>query len=500
MSAQAPRVAVALCSHLGRDPEAVAGEVEALDPEACAEVVPDLCRRPGRVAEIIARSGGSRLVLGLCAQRQARHEFQAQARKSGLDPFALELVDVTVARTDAPRLLAAAVARLRAFSGSRPEQLKLRLLSLEDRRSRRSLFTLPPSTYEPVASVEEGLCLGSERCGLCVPACPAKAISTAAGTVQVDRDVCLSCGICVTVCPTGAAGLPGTSLDQYKAELEVLLAAESSRLQLVCRNAGEPPPPAHWLSVSVPCLGMVTPGWILQALAAGAPTVALSSCGESCRSARGPDVARRVDYCRRLLAQLGDPWPEARVVLDAPPEETPPSPVAAGEVAVIVLREPEATVRAVAELAGASGVHLPPPLVHPASPLGLVAVREETCTACGACAAACPTGALALDEGGGETELTFDPALCVACGRCVHACPEQDRRTLEMRPATDLAALARGRTTVKRAAVACCRRCGRPIAPAPMLERLGRVLESEEGGRALARVVADLCVDCRALG
>ncbi len=497
-----PRVAIALCADLegdeGLDLAGLAAELLRLDPGVAVEIVSDLCRRPALVAEVVARTGAARLALGLCARPGAAHDFQAQARRAGLDPFAVELVPVGGAGPAAARVLVARAARLRAFTGSRPDQLKLHLLSLHDERSRRSLLTLPPSTYRPVASVDGDLCLGVERCGLCLPACPPQAMAPSGGAVGIDRDACVACGICITVCPTGAAGLPAASLPHWEAELEVLLAADSPRLHLSCRAAEAAPRPAGWLSMSVPCLGMVTPGWLLQALAAGAASVALSSCGERCRSGAPAQVAGRVEYCRAVLALLGEVSPEARVVLDELPEEVPPSGAGGGSLTTLVLREPAATVGAVVELARASGAGSPPLLEHAASPLGAVTVREETCTACGACAAACPTGALALDEGAEEAALTFDGTLCIACGACVPACPEQAHDTLRMRAATDLAALAAGRVVVKRSAVGRCRRCGRPVAPEAMLERIRTVLGQEGEGRLLAELT-QLCSDCRLL-
>ena len=40
------------------------------------------------------------------------------------------------------------------------------------------------------------------------------------------------------------------------------------------------------------------------------------------------------------------------------------------------------------------------------------------CAQCGACAAACPTGAAAFDG----RAYRIDPGLCVGCGRCARLC------------------------------------------------------------------------------
>lgn len=52
-----------------------------------------------------------------------------------------------------------------------------------------------------------------------------------------------------------------------------------------------------------------------------------------------------------------------------------------------------------------------------------VPVVDERCTTCGACVAACPTGAFAISAAP-KAELRFDQELCTRCGLCVPACPE----------------------------------------------------------------------------
>lgn len=47
--------------------------------------------------------------------------------------------------------------------------------------------------------------------------------------------------------------------------------------------------------------------------------------------------------------------------------------------------------------------------------------RREECIHCGACAATCFAGALAI--GAPDWELTFDAEKCVACEMCLKSCP-----------------------------------------------------------------------------
>ena len=50
-------------------------------------------------------------------------------------------------------------------------------------------------------------------------------------------------------------------------------------------------------------------------------------------------------------------------------------------------------------------------------------IDSRACTACGACEAECPVGAIALVEGG--EVCAIDPAECTDCGDCVEVCPAE---------------------------------------------------------------------------
>ena len=57
----------------------------------------------------------------------------------------------------------------------------------------------------------------------------------------------------------------------------------------------------------------------------------------------------------------------------------------------------------------------------------------HTCTRCGACVAACPTGLLAQGAGG-FPEADFRRARCTFCTDCAHACAENARQGASRQP------------------------------------------------------------------
>lgn len=522
------QVEVLLCADLGESSEdselkAVADGLEKSGSDVHVEIVPDLCKQTDRTLKNVSQRGVERLVLGLCSRVSAEHEFQGWARRAGLDPYSFELIDLhrwahdngsSQDMEEAVLLLKAAVERLQAFKGSDPEQLKMKILYEERKLSRRSLVSLPPWAYEAVPSVKMESCLGHDQCGLCVDACPVDAIEKVSGELTVNKLECKTCGLCQAACPVGAFNFPGSGLDQYEAEIPALLSQGSRGLVIACRRTGETlegsngrsPLPAGWLPIEVPCMGAVTPGWILQALAGGASSVALLSCGEYCRMSQGSIVDKRVDYIQEMLGLLGVDSPKERVMTvpakssalagaldDAPSLKSINGRMSPSDLTLI---EPAATAEAIVKLVNEKEAVKDPSLTHDASPMGLVRINKETCTTCGSCASFCPTAALDVVEEDEKLVLTYDTLSCVNCGRCAPVCPESN--TISVEGTTDLVAIMKGRATIKEEGVARCKNCGRPIAPTAMLNRIQSMLDDNDSSEELVKALTELCSDCRA--
>ncbi|MFQ5897619.1 MAG: 4Fe-4S binding protein [Candidatus Methylomirabilia bacterium] len=490
-------------------------------PEARVVRAPGPCENP----ESFLNScpiGSGRLILGLCRSVD-KPELHRHLRKRGRDPFEVEVVALGGYGPQVPprqegtekakALLGGAMARSRAYSGSHPENIKP-ILSWDQRVSRRSLFTLPPLFYEAVPSISAEACAAKEGCRVCVVACPREAIGPADGRgLTLDKSLCTGCGACVSACPRTAIDLPGASPSQLDAQLAALLggapAAPSPRgIVFVCERGVSTlealaqkglPYPAGWFPVEVPCIGMVTPAWLLHSLNLGACAVAVLPCSrEECRFGR-PDVVRgRVDCTRELLSMLGAS-PERVRLLD--PSDAPtlarelaslPEPLSSHAGARsngASLFTPRAATRALLDLADAYGAGRDRSLTHPHSPFGVVEVTEG-CTACGACVQACPTGSLALERDREGLALTFEAGLCIGCGECVPVCPESVVRVEQV---TDLLRLSRGKHALYRDSEARCEKCGGPVAPRAMLDRIGALL----GNNPAISTITQYCLPCR---
>lgn len=489
-------VLVAICGsrHDGApviDPERI---LDRLDGSAPARIVERLCRRPAAVRELAEEGTARRLALAVCDGRPSTQELREAGSAAGLDPFGVEVLRLDVVGALGPPeaaadRAAAAIAGAVESARREPPTSGARLApTLEGPAiSRRALITLGRRGSRPVASVDQGACLGSSQCGLCIFACPVGAILPSTPTPTVAAESCIACGACLAWCPTGAVGLPAASLEAFAARIGtiaswpwegrppgILLGCGGALVR--CTEQGPTAAPG-WLPVPLPCLSIVTAAWILGALAAGAPAVGLLGCGSGCDAGSDGPARARAAYCRELLTSVGIE-PERVLVLEPWPIPPPPTDRPLGaSIERLTLREPDGTAAAVLALApvgsssnGAAG------LTHPASPLGAVVVDEDGCTLCGVCAEACPTGALAFEQGGDEAVLTLDAARCLACDRCAAACPEHVL-TIERR--TDPDRIRQGRRRLTFGRLVRCTRCGGPVAPERMLARVAEMLPDD---------------------
>ena len=131
----------------------------------------------------------------------------------------------------------------------------------------------------------------------------------------------------------------------------------------------------------------------------------------------------------------------------------------------------------------------------PAEPIVEITVAASRCSACGCCALACPTGALAAaytDEP--ALMLSVDAAECTACGACVSACPES---AVSLRQLTDSASPAPGRRPVAEvAAGGRCECCGRPLADGLAARVVWQRLATSHPQIATRLRHAARCTDC----
>lgn len=127
------------------------------------------------------------------------------------------------------------------------------------------------------------------------------------------------------------------------------------------------------------------------------------------------------------------------------------------------------------------------------SPLGCVTLDSERCTACGLCAAQCPTGALqiAWEESDETFRLLFQHRLCTACKLCADLCPEG---SLAVTRTINKAGVAGEAKVLYEDKLLRCRECGSPIGT----ERLVGQIEKRVAEIGLAEGERRrLCPDCK---
>lgn len=289
-------------------------------------------------------------------------------------------------------------------------------------------------------------------CRACEIACPVEAIRIGETAIQLDEN-CVRCGRCAAACPMGALALPGFSVPDVPQE-------RTSPLSVDCWKVPEKLSPEG--SVRVPCLGGLSTGRILELVTrAGAYSLELLDRGWCFKCKAGSSTNHpaqaSLEQAKSLLDAAGlatDRLPMLRSVqlsgdlmpidIPEPITETRMSrraffgaltskTVVAIDKVKHLAPELEARQRRGFEKAPASSRERERMLrgmelicksagVTPPTKLFFRVAISDACNNHQLCASICPTGALAVFEQVGRTELTFDTRLCIGCNECYSIC------------------------------------------------------------------------------
>ncbi len=324
-------------------------------------------------------------------------------------------------------------------------------------------------------------------CEACFAICPCEAI-TPGKPPSLDSAKCKDCLACLPACPTGAFSAD----DAVPALMRLAPNLEQHSLELACaRN----PASASGTSEQGPvvtvkgCLAGIGTGAYMALAALGLEhiTVRVEACA-GCEWAHVlPQIETQVRHAQQMLAA----WGRSDVVsISAEPgthvlpvwtADNPPLSrrdlfrMMAHQGQVAIARAMENGERATGRRPGRDRIrmvgavtHLPAPEAEPGlelRELGYASVTvSEACSACGACAKACPTQALTFekDEDSTRFALKFTAGACVACGLCAHVCLPDALRMGE--PAPLAGTFQPAAQTLQEGELVKCKRCGAMIA------------------------------------
>ncbi len=359
------------------------------------------------------------------------------------------------------------------------------------------------------------LCAHSSRgvkgCERCVDACPAGALTSEGSDqtghhIQINPYLCQGVGTCSTACPTEAISyaLPEAEKTQnFAARLLANYKKEGGETPIIafCSDRHEnfnvmalKTMPDHVIPVVLDEILSVGIDTWFSALVNGAAQVLFIA------SRRMPETIQRVltqevEIAQAFLMQLGlEPERVQVVYMEALNDmmliDTPLS-IIDGQ---LTGNKRERLMGALDHLA-VSSIEITEIQVMPShAPYGTVNCETKDCTLCMSCVAVCPTRALHSDPD--SPTLKFIEQDCVQCGLCVNACPE---KALSMKVQMNWNKEQRQETQIMhKEDAACCLTCGKPFAPASMIEMLRVKLQgnphfSDEA--SINRLY--MCEDCR---
>lgn len=441
-------------------------------------------------------------------------EVAEALQEAGIPPYALEVIRLPPGPLEGKPLQKFKLLTLAAVEGMRaqgevdPEHLKPTFVSAREALSRRDLlFGFFRPRYELIPAVEVSRCTAWKGCRLCMDTCPQEALSLREGRIVLDKVSCTACGACLPACPQEAIGSPRLDPQALEAKLRALLCEEVPlRPRVILITAKDRSFPAgrgsllpEILELNLPCTGALSAWLLLRALMLGADALFVLPCDPSCQHrCHGKGWESPFRFVQALLPIFGVSGERLQTIPGGEPEvliprlrtfveegrEMGPHRLQTGRMADTSFRLGDLLRNLSTRLGVEQAVLKGEPV-----PFGFVKIEEgeKACTLCGACPDRCPTGALTHQENLQTSRLLFDHASCVACFSCVEVCPE---KVIRVERALDLGLLRKGPVRLAEDRIVSCQRCGKPIAPSRMLQKVRPLLNPQPPA-------FEMCPPCR---
>ncbi|GAA5186730.1 4Fe-4S binding protein [Ferrimonas gelatinilytica] len=349
-----------------------------------------------------------------------------------------------------------------------------------------------------------------EGCTRCLSVCPADAISSQEGAIQIDPYLCHGAGSCSSACPTGAIQYdqptPAVLKDYLKRLLTRYQSLSDQRPVVLLHDqtlgqqaiAGLNQLPGGVLPIALEEVAVAGIDSCLAALAWGArqviilttpvtPPTLLTLVQNELTLAR--TLLEAIDLEKDRLCLLDSDQLAQLGGMVAQSANWPTLPVAAfGK----DLAKRDTLFNALDHLNG-TAANSEAILELGRVPYGQVSVNVDSCTLCMSCTALCPTGA--LQDGGEKPALKFTEQPCVQCGLCEKACPEK-AITLQPRVLLDREARQQQRVLKEEEPFECIT-CGKPFATKAVIEKMTVALASHSAFAGDAAKRLKMCEDCR---
>ncbi len=279
--------------------------------------------------------------------------------------------------------------------------------------------------FESHPSLDEKRCLNHMQtrhpCTSCMEVCPEGVFSMPCpGSVRTDWDACSACGLCVSACPARAV-----SPARIQAEKLYSYASHIQHDTTVSCKSGY----ASDLSIEYPG-SLCWEFWCFLALH-GRVILVTDDCAQcdkkSCRRSLEKNLAQAKVF-------LGEKKYSDTVILTRDPASVPARRVTRREAFSLMMKRTGQTASALLPVPRDSvpdGTLWRQLLLYKVKQLSegfrwMLPQFTDSCTACGICARMCPAGAILRapgPEGSGRFYMALLPHKCTGCGLCSEVCP-----------------------------------------------------------------------------